>query len=277
MVYGYALCLNDEDVDRQQRKLEKFGVSADNICIDSRIEAIQLELHFLLDSAKAGDTIITTEVSRLACSVKQLCETIELVKKKKLLLIIGAVTVDCRHDLAPMTDGMLNMVSVFTELERNIKSQRVKAGMESARAKGVKLGRPAITIEDIPAEFFKHIDKYMQKQINQEELARRCKKTRQTISKYIQIYREAKKEERTKRERIERRKAAEEEEERLSDYKNMSDDSLRILAEDEATTAWHEGISKRWTPASHELKRREKRLPTDLEPIQSDIDLSEFD
>lgn len=42
------------------------------------------------------DTIITLEVPRLARSTKQLCEIIEIVKRKKIkLVIVGSVTVDC--------------------------------------------------------------------------------------------------------------------------------------------------------------------------------------
>ena len=50
-----------------------------------------------------------------------------------------------------MTEGMLKMMGVFSELERNIISQRVKSGMENAKSKGKAIGRPAVTADDIPA------------------------------------------------------------------------------------------------------------------------------
>lgn len=37
--------------------------------------------------------------------------------------------VDCSKDLDPMTEGMLKMMGVFSELERNMISQRVKMGI----------------------------------------------------------------------------------------------------------------------------------------------------
>lgn len=37
---------------------------------------------------------------------------------------------------------MLMMWGVFSEMERDIISQRVKSGMENARVKGHKIGRP---------------------------------------------------------------------------------------------------------------------------------------
>ena len=43
------------------------------------------------------------------------------------------------------------LYGVFSELERNIISQRVKSGMENAKAKGKTIGRPPTTAEDIPS------------------------------------------------------------------------------------------------------------------------------
>lgn len=39
-------------------------------------------------------------------------------------------------------------------------SQRVKSGMENAKAKGKAIGRPAVTADSIPAIFYKHYPKY---------------------------------------------------------------------------------------------------------------------
>ena len=52
-----------------------------------------------------------------------------------------------------MTEGMLKMMGVFSELERNIISQRVKSGMQNAKIKGKKIGRPQVTAENIPNIF----------------------------------------------------------------------------------------------------------------------------
>ena len=52
-----------------------------------------------------------------------------------------------------MTEGMLKMMGVFSELERNIISQRVKSGLQNAKAKGVPIGRPATSEDRIPSIF----------------------------------------------------------------------------------------------------------------------------
>ena len=93
--------------------------------------------------------------------------------------------VDCRKELDPMTEGMLKMMGVFAELERNMISQRVKSGMENAKSKGKAIGRPAVTADDIPAIFYRHYPKY-QKGRNQQE--RVFKALFPILSDHLQIF-----------------------------------------------------------------------------------------
>ena len=139
--------------------------------------------------AKEGDTIITLEVPRLARSTRQLCEIIEIVKAKKLKLIIkGSITVDCTLGrLDPMSNAFIQMSGVFAELELGMIRDRVRSGMANAKAKGVRLGRPQATVDDIPAVFLRHYPAYRNKQLNVSELARVCDLSRTTVYKYLNL------------------------------------------------------------------------------------------
>jgi DNA invertase Pin-like site-specific DNA recombinase len=196
MMYGYARCSTNEsrqDIDRQIRELQKLGIKKTKVYLEyeSGTKTDRKEFNRLLEIIKEGDTIAATEVSRLTRSTKQLCEIIDFAKDRKLELIIGTFTVDCRKDLDPMTDGMLKMMGVFAEMERNMISQQVRSGMENAKAKGAVIGRPATTIDNLPVSFLKYYPKYLAKEVNQTELARLCGMTRQSIYKYIRIYMQA--------------------------------------------------------------------------------------
>ena len=130
MVYGYARCSTDEtkqDIDRQKRELEKQNVQVENIFweYESGTKEDRIQLNRLLNIITQGDTIVSTEVSRITRSTKQLCDIIELAKNRKIRLILGNFVVDCTKELDPMTEGMLKMMGVFAELERNIISERV--------------------------------------------------------------------------------------------------------------------------------------------------------
>lgn len=192
MIYGYARCSTNEslqDINRQIRELKQQGAEDRSIYqeYESGIKENRVELQKLLDIVKPGDTVLATEVSRITRSTKQLCNIIDLAKSRKIKLVLGTFIVDCRRELDPMTEGMLKMMGVFAELERNIISQRVKSGMENAKAKGKKIGRPVITANDIPVIFYKHYPMYKNGQINKRELSRLCSLSYPTIYKYLNI------------------------------------------------------------------------------------------
>ncbi len=195
MIYGYARCSTNEerqDIDRQKRELYSLGITDDKHIYweyESGMKDDRAELQKLFDIVSEGDTIATTEVSRLTRSTKHLCEILQTVKDKKLILDIGgSFRVDCsKGEMDPMTEGMVKMWGVFAEMERNIISQRVKSGMKNAAAKGKRIGRPVTTKDNIPDKFWKYYRMYQDKQINISEFARMLKCTRPTIYKYISI------------------------------------------------------------------------------------------
>lgn len=192
MNYGYARCSTNEtkqDINRQVRELKEAGAEEIFLEYEHGDSAVKEQQALLLDTVKAGDTIITLEVPRLARSTKQLCEIIELVKSKSLrLMIVGSITLDCREGHAdPMSEAFLQMAGVFSQLELAMIRARVKSGMANAKAKGVKIGRPQLTADNIPANFYRHYPAYKSGQLNLSEFARVCDLSRTTIYKYISL------------------------------------------------------------------------------------------
>lgn len=192
MIYGYARCSTNEkmqDINRQVRELKRQGASDETIYLEyeSGAKTDRAELNKLLSAVNSGDTVAATEVSRITRSTKQLCEIIEFAKEKHLKLILGNFVVDCSKALDPMTEGMLKMMGVFSEIGRNITSQRVKSGMENAKAKGKQIGRPTVTADDIPSVFYKHYPKYRQGQLSKKDLSRLCELSYPTVYKYLKL------------------------------------------------------------------------------------------
>lgn len=124
---------------------------------------------------------------------EHLIEIIDIAKKKHLKLILGTFEVDCTGDtLDPMVEGMVKMMGVFAELERNMISERVTSGMRNAAAKGKVIGRPHTTVANIPQRFMKSYPLYEKHKINQSELARITGLNRGTVRKYIKMLEEKK-------------------------------------------------------------------------------------
>lgn len=193
MIYGYARCSTNEskqDINRQLRELKAEGAQEVYFEYEHGDSDIKQKQLALFDVAKEGDTIITLEVPRLARSTKQLCEIIEIVKEKKLKLIIkGSITVDCTLGrLDPMSNAFIQMSGVFAELELGMIRERVRSGMANAKAKGKKLGRPRMTKDDFPPIFYRHYPAFVKGELNVSEFARVCGLSRNTVYKYINLF-----------------------------------------------------------------------------------------
>lgn len=191
--YGYARASTNEDrqdIGRQKRDLVAMGIKENNIFweYESGSHEGREKLLQLLETVKAGDTIACTEVSRLSRSTKQLCEILEFVQDNHMKLIVGGFVVDCTGDeIDPMTMGMLRMMSVFAQMEREITVQRIKSGMANARAKGHIPGRRKTTTDDIPQSFYKYYPQFANGNINLSEFSRLSRLSRNSIYKYLKI------------------------------------------------------------------------------------------
>jgi len=190
--WGYARCSTNEDkqdITRQIRELKAAGAEEVIFEYEHGDAKVKKNLQLLLESAEAGDTIITLEVSRLSRSTRQLCDVIDTIKQKHLrLVIVGSITIDCRKgDIDPMSKAFLEMSGVFAELELSMIRARVRSGMQNARNKGKQLGRRPTTKEDIPPVFYKHFPAFISGTLNVSELARVCGLSRPTVYKYLRL------------------------------------------------------------------------------------------
>ena len=189
---GYSRCSTNEgkqDINRQVRELKAAGAEVVYMEYEHGDAKVKSQQQAMFAESEAGDTIIVLEVSRLARSTQQLCEIIEIVRQKHLrLVIVGSITLDCRNGQAdPMSEAFLQMAGVFSQLELSMIRARVRSGMENAKAKGKKIGRPQVTADDVPSGFLRHYQAYKRGQLNVSELARVCNISRTTAYKYINL------------------------------------------------------------------------------------------
>ena len=194
MIYGYCRCSTNEtrqDINRQRRELKKLGATDEHIYMEyeSGTKVNRPELQKLLSIVQSGDTIVATEVSRITRSTRQLCDIIALCKERNLKLIIqNSVTIDCSSgEIDPMSEAFLQMAGVFSQLERNITVSRIKSGLRNARAKGVRLGRPKVTMDKLPKKVIEQYENWKNGVINKSDYAKICGISRPTLDKYIAI------------------------------------------------------------------------------------------
>jgi DNA invertase Pin-like site-specific DNA recombinase len=188
--YGYARCSTNEtkqDIERQLSELKAMGAQEIYYEYETGTKLHRPELAKLLCRIDTGDTLLTLEVSRITRSLKQLCEIIELAKKKKLRLVIGNFVIDCTDEIDHMTEAMLQMMGVFAQLERNMTIDRIKSGLANAKRKGVRLGRPRLKIDEIPQKVMDYWPMFDSGTLSKTDFARLCGISRPTLYRYIAL------------------------------------------------------------------------------------------
>jgi DNA invertase Pin-like site-specific DNA recombinase len=100
------------------------------------------DLDRLMQSAWGGDfqAVLVWRFDRFARSVKHLITALEQFRT----LNINFISLQEQFDTStPIGHAMFTIIGAMAQLERDIIRERVKAGLERARARGVRLGRPS--------------------------------------------------------------------------------------------------------------------------------------
>ena len=112
------------------------------IKVSSRRSTKERLIDELLEKLDSGDTLIISEMSRIGRSVGQIISIVdELIKKQvKVIIIKQNMFINGKNDI--QTKTMVTLFGLFSEIERDLISERTKAGLAKARAEGKLLGRP---------------------------------------------------------------------------------------------------------------------------------------
>lgn len=104
------------------------------------------ELQRMMDQAKKRkiDMVIVFRFDRFARSTKHLISSLELFQSLGIDFISYSENIDTS---TPAGKVMFTMVAAFSEFERSIIQERVKAGLARAKSQGKLLGRPKKKID----------------------------------------------------------------------------------------------------------------------------------
>ena len=87
------------------------------------------------------DIVIVWKLDRWGRSVSDVVSTLQELQDLGVKFVSVTEALDFT---TAMGRAMGNLLAVFSEFEREMISERVKAGLAQAKAKGVKLGRPSV-------------------------------------------------------------------------------------------------------------------------------------
>lgn len=140
MKYGYArVSKNEQSLEIQIQKLKTAG--CDKIFMEkiSGINDERPQLKNLMKKLHKGDTVCVVRLDRLGRRMIRLVELINNFRENEIEFISLENNIDTS---TPMGMLLFSMCAAFSEMERELIRDRVKAGIESARKKGKRIGRP---------------------------------------------------------------------------------------------------------------------------------------
>lgn len=194
----YAYCrVSTSDQDANNQKLEILEYARKNnfkvddfisIEVSSRKDKKTRRIDELMENLQTGDTLIVSELSRLGRSVGQLSTIVDelVINKIKFVAIKEGIRLNGNGEKDIQTTALISCFSMLAEIERQLVSERTKAGLQAARAKGKLLGRPkgstGKSILDGREEFIKSELKY---RVAKSAIARKLEVSRGSLVNFI--------------------------------------------------------------------------------------------
>ena len=147
---GYArVSTQDQDASLQVLALEAAGCSKVFIDQASGSTTKRPELDKLLAYAREGDTLVVWRLDRLGRSTQHLLRTIEELGQRGVGFrsLTEAISTDSASGAL-----LLTIMSAIAQFELSLVKERTTAGIQAARNRGVRIGRPPkVTLTKIEA------------------------------------------------------------------------------------------------------------------------------
>ena len=147
MIIGYCrVSTKDQDTQLQEAAIKEYAQER-GLPYELYIEKVsgtktnRTELQNALKAAQEGNIFVVYKLDRLARSTKQLIDITTELEEQGVEFVSLSDNIDTSTSAGK---AMFGMLAVFAEFERNIIAERTRSGLEAARKKGKKGGRPKI-------------------------------------------------------------------------------------------------------------------------------------
>ncbi len=142
------------------------------------------KLGTLLDKMNDGDVLIVPELSRIARSITQIFEVIEIVKEKNIVLYSLKENF-CSSDKSITSTVATTIFALVAQIERDLISLRTKEAMQAKKAQGLKLGRPKGKGKSKLDEYKDEILKLVELHVPKTVIARQYSTTTTNLYKFL--------------------------------------------------------------------------------------------
>jgi len=142
MLFGYArVSTKDQNLYMQFDALQKYGVEEKNIYSEKITGTTKDRPAFteMLTYLREGDTVVVYKLDRIGRSTKHLVDLINDFQEKGINFVSINENIDTTTAMGKL---VFTIFSGLAQFERDIISERTKSGLDAARARGRKGGRP---------------------------------------------------------------------------------------------------------------------------------------
>lgn len=182
MLVGYArVSTQEQTLDLQKDALEKIGCSKIFTDVISGAKEERKGLDEALSYVRVGDTLVVWRLDRFGRSLKHLIETIADLNNRK----IGFKSI--QENIDTTTSGgklIFHIFGALAEFERDIIREKTNAGLQAARARGRKGGRPK-ALTDKKAAMAQEL--YNNKQNSISDICKTLDISRATLYRYVKL------------------------------------------------------------------------------------------
>ena len=192
MKYGYVrVSTAQQHIDRQVEALLEMGLDKNSIYIDyeSGKDFNRKNYKKLIRKLKKGDLLIIKSIDRLGRDYNMIIEEWRLITKEKEadIMVIDMPLLDTRIEGKNLvgkfiSDIVLQVLSFVAQNERETMRVRQAEGIKTAKARGVKFGRPRI---NLPSDLESVAKQYLKKEITNKNACEILGMTRGTFFRYM--------------------------------------------------------------------------------------------
>ena len=192
MKYGYVrVSTAQQHIDRQIDALLELGLDQSSIYIDyeSGKDFNRRNYKKLIRKLKKDDLVIIKSIDRLGRDYNMIIDEWRLITKEKEadIMVIDMPLLDTRIEGKNLvgkfiSDIVLQVLSFVAQNERETMRVRQAEGIKTAKARGVKFGRPRITL---PNNFEIVARQYLNKEITNKKACEILGMTRGSFFRYL--------------------------------------------------------------------------------------------
>ena len=190
-VYGYVrVSTKGQNEDRQVIAMQNYGIADEQIVVEKQSgkDFDRPVYRRLLRRMRTGDTLVITSLDRLGRNYDEIQEQWRFISKERgiAIVVLDMPLLNTKENAELIgqfiTDLVLQLLSFVAQTERESIRTRQREGIEAAKARGVRFGRPRL---QLPEGFSSIVKKWREGAFTAQEAAQRLGFSRSTFFRRV--------------------------------------------------------------------------------------------